>query len=246
MSKTQDKLQKPAPKFGFSKIDLLIYAVIILLAGVLVIALNPSIIRSIWGDYSLEELPASQAKIALATLSVRSGDDAPSYSREVFGESWADVDNDGCDTRNEVLGRDLREVEYKRGFPRNCVVIRGLLEDPYTGKYVEFMRGPQTSAAVQIDHVVALGDAWRAGAYQWDYLKRQQFANDPENLLAVIGYVNEDKGRQRADQWLPPNDQYHCAYVARQIRVKAKWNLSVTPAEKETMIAVLAKCPAVE
>lgn len=246
MFQSTENLPKPARKFGFSKMDLLVYALIAGLALVLLVALNPQFLRGFWGGYQLADVPASQAKTALVTLPVRTLDEAPTYRREVFGESWADVDNNGCDTRNDVLGRDLQQVEFKRGFPQNCIVNRGVLEDPYTGKRIEFVRGPQTSPAVQIDHVVALGDAWRAGAYQWDLLKRQEFANDPENLLAVVGYVNEDKGRQRADQWLPPNEQYRCAYVARQIRVKAKWGLSVTAREKQAMIEVLAACPAVE
>ncbi|MCS4485091.1 HNH endonuclease family protein [Gleimia sp. 6138-11-ORH1] len=246
MVSTGNNPPKKSAKFGVSKADLFIYAVVALLALVLFFLLNPTIGRNLFWGKRVEDLPASQAKTALLSLKVRDKEQAPEYRREVFGPSWEDTDNNGCDTRNDVLRRDLTQVEFKKGRPRNCVVNRGVLEDPYTGKRIDFVRGPETSPVVQIDHVVALGDAWRAGAYQWGFAKRVEFANDPENLLAVVGYANEDKGRQRADEWLPPNSQYHCAYVARQIRVKAKWELSVTSAEKETMIAVLAKCPAVE
>lgn len=165
----------------------------------------------------------------------------PRYSRDEFGQRWADVDRNGCDTRNDILRRDLRSLQMKTSSP-NCVVVGGILDDPYTGRTIDFHKGEDSSDQVQIDHVVALADAWRSGAWQWDAPRRQEFANDPTNLLAVEGNANQDKGVSRADQWLPPNARYRCAYVQRQIVVKTSWGLGATPREKKAMKAVLDHC----
>ena len=119
-----------------------------------------------------------------------------------------------------------------------------MLADPYTGKTITFTRGRTTSSAVQIDHVVALENAWQSGARDWDAMRRYEFANDPYNLLAVDGPSNSEKGSASAAYWLPTNADYRCDYVARQIAVKDKYNLSVTSAEKDAMLAVLHTCPA--
>ena len=124
----------------------------------------------------------------------------------------------------------------------NCVVVGGILDDPYTGRTIDFSKGEDSSDQVQIDHVVALANAWHSGAWQWDASRRQEFANDPTNLLAVDGNANQDKGASRADQWLPPNARYRCAYVQRQIVVKTSWGLGATPREKKAMKAVLDHC----
>lgn len=163
---------------------------------------------------------------------------AVNYERSYFGEGWADLDGDGCNTRNEILARDLSQVRRSR----SCVVRSGRLDDPYTGQVVDFVAGPETSAQVQIDHVVALAAAWRAGADKWDSAQRLHYANDPLVLLAVEGQANQDKGAADADEWLPPNQAYHCPYVRRQIAIKTKWHLSVTPAERQRMLQVLANC----
>ena len=115
---------------------------------------------------------------------------------------------------------------------------------PYTGKTIHFVRGARTSSAVQIDHVVALENAWRSGASTWDQAKRYRFGNDMYNLLAVDGPANQEKGSASAAYWLPTNGAYRCDYVARQIGVKAKYGLTVTTKEKRAMLSVLRACPA--
>lgn len=187
---------------------------------------------------SLGDLPAAQQ---LRDLRIRPHKEAGDYDRSVFGEPWADVDNNGCDTRNDVLARDLEQVNYRKG--SHCVVASGVLHDPYAGEVIHYQRGPETSPLVQIDHVVALGDAWRSGAWKWSAAKRQEFANDPDNLLAVQGQANQDKESSRADQWMPPRKEYWCAYVTRQIQVKHDWDLSVAPQERDAMIRALSTCP---
>ena len=164
------------------------------------------------------------------------------YDRDAFGQRWADVDRNGCDTRNDILARDLTDVVYRSG-TNDCVVDTGVLVDPYSGQRIEFMKGNTTSTAVQIDHVVALADAWQKGAQAWDAEKRLRFANDPLNLLAVGRTPNQQKGDGDAATWLPANKPYRCAYAARQVAVKAEYGLWVTPAERDQLAAVLKTCP---
>ena len=194
---------------------------------------------------ALSSLPDTEADRQLRELTVRSADEAtavPDYHRQAFGQRWADTDHNGCDTRNDILARDLARPTFKPG-TRDCVVLTGTLAEPYTGATIEFQRGDKTSALVQIDHVVALADAWRSGAWQWDAQRRQAFANDPDNLLAVDGAANEDKSASSADQWLPPNVTFRCDYVKRQIAIKYAYGLSVTQAEQDAMATQLTACP---
>lgn len=186
--------------------------------------------------------PTGDAATALATLPVKGRAPRTGYERDEFGQRWADVDRDGCDQRNQVLARDLSSVEFRPG-TRDCVVLSGALLDPYTGDGVPFLRGEATSADVQIDHVVALSNAWQTGAQQLDPQTRELFANDPLNLLAVDGPTNGSKGDGDAATWLPPARGYRCAYVARQVAVKATYGLWVTAAEAEAIARVLDGCP---
>ncbi|WCZ35647.1 hypothetical protein CHEID_00325 [Corynebacterium heidelbergense] len=174
----------------------------------------------------------------LGSLQVKGRAPQTGYSREQFGQRWKDVDRNGCDQRNDVLGRDLVDVQRKGP----CKVTSGLLHDPYSGRDIRFERGPQTSEAVQVDHVVALDDAWQKGAQQWAPEQREVFANDEENLLAVDGSLNQQKGAGDTATWLPPNESYRCAYVARQVHIKAKYQLWVTQAERDAMVQWLGRC----
>ena len=177
----------------------------------------------------------------LATIPVKGRAPKTGYSRDQFGQAWADVDRNGCDTRNDMLRRDLSDLALKPG-TRDCVVLSGILNDPYTATLINFLRGSSTSSAVQIDHVVALSDAWQKGAQQLTEAQRVSFANDPLNLLAVDGPANQQKSDGDAATWLPPNKSYRCDYVARQISVKASYGLWVTRAEHDAMARVLADC----
>ena len=164
------------------------------------------------------------------------------YDREQFGPAWADVDHNGCDTRNDILARDLVDVVYKDG-TKECVVASGTFLDPYTGNTISFVRGNTTSTAVQIDHVVALSDAWQKGAQQLTAEERRQLANDPLNLMAADGPANGAKSDGDAATWLPANKGFRCEYVARQIAVKAEYRLWVTQAEHDAIATVLSDCP---
>ncbi|EGL13214.1 HNH endonuclease family protein [Gardnerella vaginalis] len=164
------------------------------------------------------------------------------YNRSVFGYRTTDVDKNGCDVREDVLARDLKQVRFK--YSGSCKVASGLLHDPYTGLNINFVRGRKTSALVQIDHVVALENAWQSGAWKWSHAKRLKFGNDMLNLLAVQGAANQEKGSASAAYWLPSNKSFRCDYVARQIAVKYKYDLSVTNAEKRSMASILHGCSA--
>ncbi|MCE3245837.1 MAG: hypothetical protein K0S72_1965, partial [Arthrobacter sp.] len=184
---------------------------------------------------------ALAAKDLLATLPVKGRAPKTGYDRTEFGPAWADDDNNGCDTRNDILARDLTATTTKPG-TRNCVILTGRLADPYTATTISFRRGADTSSEVQIDHVVALSDAWQKGAQQLTKARRTAFANDPRNLLAVSGPANQKKGDGDAATWLPGNKAYRCAYVARQISVKSAYRLWITRAEHTAMSTVLAAC----
>lgn len=172
------------------------------------------------------------------------------YERAEFGPRWSDDvgcvvpvsgGRNGCDQRNDVLRRDLTQLVVKPG-TNGCVAASGTLPDPYTGTRIAFVRGPR-SVDVQIDHVVALADAWQKGAQQWDPLLRRDFAGDPLNLLAVGGATNASKGAGDAATWLPPSKAFRCDYVARIVAVKAKFGVWVTAAEKAALLRILASCP---
>jgi hypothetical protein len=178
------------------------------------------------------------ASAALKTLVVKTWASHNGYSRDQFGDGWGDIGY--CDTRNYILKRDLKQIVMRPS--ENCVVQSGFLNDPYTGKVIKFVRGVKTSLAVQIDHVVALSNAWSTGAQKLSYATRVQLANDPLELLAVDGPTNGSKSDSDAASWLP-RAAYRCAYVARQIAVKRKYKLWVTLNEKGAMARVLATCP---
>ena len=193
---------------------------------------------------------AAEAKPGLAaavleTLPVKGRAPKTGYSRDEFGQTWADVNRNGCDTRNDILKRDLISITYKPK-TRDCVVLTGVLEDKYSGETINFVRGNISSMDVQIDHVVALSNAWQTGAFKLTKIERTALANDPLNLFAVKGRLNSQKSDGDSATWLPPLKSYRCAYVAQQIAVKAKYSLWVTAPEKNAMVGILAKCPSQE
>jgi hypothetical protein len=188
-----------------------------------------------------QAVDAGDVRKKLGELAVKGRAPKTGYDRDEFGSAWADVDRNGCDTRNDILKRDLSDETFKPG-TRDCVVLTGVLDDPYGGKRIEFERGQDTSSDVQIDHLIPLSDAWQKGAQKWTATKRKEFANDPLNLLAVDGPLNNQKSDSDAATWLPPRKSYRCAYIARQVDVKAKYGLWVTSAEKDAMERVLSSC----
>lgn len=182
------------------------------------------------------------ARAVLETLAVKGRAPKTGYTRAQFGPTWADVDRNGCDTRNDILKRDLTAEVFKEK-TRECVVLSGRLIDPFSGETINFVRGNTSSMEVQIDHVVALSNAWQTGAFKLSIKERTAFANDPMNLMAVKGRLNSQKGDGDAATWLPPLKSFRCDYVARQIAVKLKYKLWFTAPEKEAMVRILKSCP---
>lgn len=183
---------------------------------------------------------AGTALDQLATLEVKGRAPMTGYDRDRFGAAWLDTDRNGCDTRNDTLTRDLTHRVYDPD-THGCVVLEGELDDPYTGRRIRFVKGEGN--LVDIDHVVALGNAWVTGAFRWEIRKRAALANDPMNLLAVDASANRQKGDGDAATWLPGNKAVRCTYVARQVGVKAKYGLWVTAPEKDAITRVLSSCP---
>jgi len=197
-------------------------------------------------DNSTQNLPtitSSPAAEALKLLPIKGRSPKTDYSRDQFGNGW--LSTNGCDTRNRILARDLTNITY---VPTTdivvCKVATGTLVDPYTGKTIQFLRGETTSDDVQIDHVVALSDAWQKGAQALIPEKRIELANDPLELLAVEGAANQQKSDGDAATWLPENKAYRCDYVSRQIAIKKKYSLWVTRSEYDAIAKVLSTCPA--
>ena len=159
------------------------------------------------------------------------------YNRvEQFGPAWKDVDRNGCDTRNDILNRDLTIKEMRNA----CVITAGQLADPYSGEQIDFRK--KDASKVQIDHVVALENAWQSGAYNLTQEDREALANDPDTLLAVNGHDNMAKGSKSADQWMPPNTAYACTYASKQVQIKSRYALTVTTSEKQALADALATC----
>ncbi|HCG55626.1 MAG TPA: hypothetical protein DEW39_05645 [Brevibacterium sp.] len=173
----------------------------------------------------------------LDELAVKGRAPKTGYDADLF--SWrSDADHNGCDTRNDVLRRDLRDITLKAG-SKGCVVIAGDLSDQYKGETYAFDRSPNN---IDIDHIVARSNAWQTGAATFDEDTLKDLGNDPLNLLAVSSSLNRQKGDGDAATWLPPAKSYRCEYVSRQIAIKHKYDLWVVKAEKTAMKRVLGAC----
>lgn len=210
------------------------------------LALGVAVVALAIGGWTLVEAPIEapqgSALEAAQDLTVKGRAAKTGYDRDEFGSGWQDPDRNGCDARNDVLARDMTDLTFERG-THDCIVLTGVLDDPYSGATIDFQRGQTTSSAVQIDHVVALSDAWQKGAQQLSDDERELLANDPLNLLAVDGPTNASKGDGDAATWLPPEKSFRCEYVARQVAVKQAYELWVTEAEQDAMVRVLTTCP---
>lgn len=181
-----------------------------------------------------------RARSAAQTLRVVDPLPLDDYDRAFFGTAWQRLEAHPCDTRNEVLQSWLVDMHTAGG--TECKVESGWFIDPYTGHVVEFLRGPETSVEVHIDHVVALADAWRKGASEWTPSQAQEFANDYLNLLPTQGWVNEEKGALDASEWMPTNRGFWCFYSSQVVLVKHKYDLGVTDAELVALEEGLETC----
>jgi hypothetical protein len=212
--------------------------------SVLALAFAGALISGLTISPSSAVLLSRQATVTqvLAQIPVKGRAPKTGYSRAQFGQAWADTNHNGCDTRNDILKRDLSKVVFRAG-THDCVVLSGVLRDPYSGTNISFVRGATTSFLVQIDHIVSLSNAWQTGAFKLSVATRTLMANDPLELLAVKGSLNSQKSDGDAATWLPPLKRYRCSFVARQVAVKVKYGLWVTKPEKEAIARILTSCP---
>ena len=184
--------------------------------------------------------PVDEAKLArtvLDQLEVKGRAPKTGYNREEFYKSWPSVN--GCSLRQIIIKREFGESAVLDG----CTVIAGSFIEPYTGQEMVFTEKAEISKKIQIDHVVALSDAWQKGAQYMEKDTRYAMATDPLNLLAVESSANQQKSDGDAATWLPPNKAFRCQYVARQVSVKKKYSLWVTEAERDAIAGVLENCP---
>jgi hypothetical protein len=171
------------------------------------------------------------------------------YHRSAYGDAWDD-DNDapgghnGCDTRDDILNRDLVDKTFVSIKRCPDAVATGTLHDPYTNTTIVFARGAKVGEAVQIDHIVPLAYAWDMGAYGWTVPERMRFANDPANLLAVQGQANQDKGDSPPALWMPPNAAFDCQYAMQFVAVLRGYQLPVEQASAGALRQAAATCPA--
>ncbi len=204
---------------------------------------NQSDLAQEWQDFMLYDVgfgdfkPNQQALEILEQLAVKGRAPKTNYYRQQFSPAWGQINN--CDLRNLILQRDLKNVKLAKD---NCKVLSGILKDKYSGEEIKFERGAGSNK-IQIDHIVAVSDAWQKGAQQLDAAARYSLANDPLNLLAVDGDANQAKGDSDAASWVPSNKSFSCKYVARQVAVKKRYQLWVTAAEQRAMAKILSSCP---
>ena len=185
------------------------------------------------------KLNGPRATSVLKALKVKGKAAGTGYSRNAkFGNGWQDFDGDKCNERQDTLSRDMSQARFSG--TKKCQVASGTLHDRYTGRTIRWRTG---TGSVDIDHVVALQNAWISGAQQLSQAQRLKLANDPLNLIAADSSANRAKGSSNAAEWLPKHKAFRCQYVATQISVKRKYALSVTAAEKAAMSRVLASCP---
>lgn len=200
-------------------------------------AAAPSPAASSAGVESLQAAEVATVERILDALPVRDSERVDGYEREYFGDGWIDTDGNDCRTRDDILQRDLTNVSLDED---NCTVLSGVLEvGPFTGERINFERG---ASDIDIDHLVALADAWDSGAHAWSEEERVLFANDPRNLLAVSAGENRSKGADSIDQWQPPNTSFMCAYATLIIDTKDAYGLSVTRSEKTALADALSTC----
>ena len=187
----------------------------------------------------VDHTPESGTLTLLEQLPPVSAPPGQDYDRDEFGQRWADIDRNGCDTRNDMLGRDLIEATFKPG-THDCVVLTGILHDPYTGETVDFTRLSEGYQPVQVDHVIPLAAAWDAGASGWTSEQRTQFANDPANLQVTT--ANQSKGSRGPASWMPPAADYACEYATRYVELAHHYDLALPEEDRAALRGTLTGC----
>lgn len=211
------------------------------------------VLAAFWGQRTGESSPASPPEVGAPVVAASTGlmsviegltvtdRSRVGYMRDAFGSGWTDADGNGCDSRNDVLARDLDDLVLDED---DCTVLSGTLHDPYTATSIEFVRGRDSSSAVQIDHIIPLAAAWTGGASGWSREQRVAFANDPANLQATDGPTNASKSDSGPGEWLPPDLDHHCAYAQAYTAIASRYGLAVTAQDVAVLREVAGRCPA--
>ena len=205
-----------------------------------VILLNPNSYETTYTPVSVTATEGTTPALEiLEKLEVKGRAPKTGYDREQFYRAWPSID--GCNLRQRIIKRDLGDTAVLAD--DNCTVLSGEFDEPYTGSHLIFYQKSDLTKGLQIDHVVALSDAWQKGAQNLTADERYALATDPLNLLAVDSKTNQGKSDGDAATWLPPNKKFRCTYVARQVSVKYKYHLWLTQAEKDMIAKILGSCP---
>lgn len=187
------------------------------------------------GDGPARSPGAAVASVDRLVVAAPAEDLAP-YRRAMFGDGWDYDPASGCNTRERVL---ITESLVPAAVDDRC--------RPSLGRWRSVYDGVTTTdpAGVEIDHLVPLADVWRAGGAAWTPLRREAYANDltdPNTLIAVTSHTNRSKSDSTPDQWLPPDRSAWCTYASAWVEVKVRWHLTVTPAEKATLVQIVGGC----
>lgn len=242
-TRSRPRARSSTPKSGG---DSLIYLVVLL---ALIIYGGGTVVGTPEGEADaptpvlVEEVSHEQVATALNQLGstplVPARGSVPGFHRDNFGRGWVDVDRNGCDTRNDVLARDLNPARLRAD--STCVVESGVLHDPFTGAILEFVRG--SSNNVDIDHLYPLSRAWDMGAADWPEQRRIEFSNDQDlNLWAVSASANRAKGDRGPGEWLPPNVGARCAYAVAYTGVAHAYGLGLTTEDHAVLNEILDDC----
>lgn len=220
--------------------------------ALLVFAVFTSIVVAIgsggfWAHPDADPHVLSMAREALSRLDslpvVAQRPERDDYDRAAFGAAWTDEvsvagGGNGCDTRNDILARDLQDI--RAGPVPSCprAVVAGEFRSPYSGEFVVFRRD-RGASTVQIDHIVPLAYAWDMGAWSWEFGRRLEFANDPANLVAVDGASNQDKSDSEPARWMPPARGFWCQYAIQFVTVSVTYGLTIDVESREVLADAL-------
>jgi hypothetical protein len=193
-------------------------------------------------------VPTDSPREVLQQLKVISRPAAdPTYRRAAFGRAWADVDGDGCNTRDQVLYGTLEQGRpYRVRRQGRCPsdMVAGTWTDLYTQREMTWtdLKDPAQAERLPLDHILSLAAAWRYGARNWTSEDRLRFANDPLELTPTTEEVNRSKSDHDPGDWTPPQHG-RCAYATRYVAVKARYKLPVDQPEKTALESLLSTCP---
>jgi len=193
-------------------------------AGAANASVGESSSRFIDSESGSRRLLSEDARTVLSSIKVEN--EYRSGYRRSFFVHWSDLDGNGCDAREDVLKRD--SISKPQVDPYRCYVVAGDWYSPYDGSKLS------DRTDVDIDHVVALKEAWDSGAWAWSDSQRKAYANDltdGRTLIAVRDRVNVSKGDKDPSNWMPPLRSYWCTYLGNWISIKARWDLSMDRSE---------------